>query len=186
MNSSVKLGIGFALIWMIVKMTMHLMSIDDKTLYYISIALILLLIPLGIFLGIRNSQKRGNTIFFDDLKEGMKPAAIMVILISVFTFIYYKEMGSSTIEAWKTERNNREIERIEAAGGWDKFVEKNDNQQMKEISYDDYVDKFRDNGELVFAPSSVAVIGLMGWTLVSLFYAFLLTLFYRKILVKFT
>ena len=186
MNSSVKLGIGFALIWMIVKMAMHLMAMDDEIIYYVSIALILLFIPLGIFLGIRNSQKRGKTIFFDDLKEGMKPAAIMVILISIFTFIYYKEMGSSTLEAWKSDRYKKEMLKIEKAGGWNKFVERNDNQQMKEISFEDYQDNFKENQEMVFSASSVAVIGLMGWTLVSLFYAFLLTLFYRKVLTRLT
>lgn len=114
----------------------------------------------GVFFGIRNFKKQiaKPTSFLEDIKAGMKVAALYAIFMSAFVFFYYKVIDGQYFAA-KLAQQLAQIE-----GG--------DESNLK---------RAREMGEVILSPFFQTTATLVGFLLLGSFYAAILAFLMRKL-----
>ena len=180
-----KIGLISALSWIVASLILVNTGIDYA--YRISAGLSLLFLLIAIFIAVRNHfGQDGRTLYLDDVKAAMRQAAIFVLLVSGFTFVYFRFINPEVLSN-KVERDMA-ISRaeIEEAGGWEAFVEEHaeQNPTLKEKSMEDHLDDLQERKEMIISAGSAFLGSLVSLLSISFIYSLIITLIYRKFLAK--
>lgn len=154
MKDYIKYAITAALISVIAKMTYFLtLSPDDSWDMYIRFFYLLTFL-VALFMGLR-AYKIAEPLsdFTRDVKTGMKTASVYGLVISAFTFIYYKWVNPAFFAA-KIQEN-------------------------VDIAPPELVDSIKANSEFIFSPFTHSTITLFGIMTIGFFYTLVLVLLMR-------
>jgi hypothetical protein len=180
------IGAIFALLWIILKLALFLMKLDFR--WELGIILNLMMLPVVIYFGIRlfrKRQKPGQTaVFIEDLKAAMRPAALYSLIIGLFLFIYYAKIDDIFISDLRNDRIEILQDAIDDAGGWKEYKQRS--EEMVSYTEEEYLDKVSENINMIISPFSAATASLIGLMLLSFLYSLLFTIFYRKVLQRYS
>ena len=184
MKTSVKIGIAFALIWMIINMIVFYVG-GSIGFFKIGILINVFLLMAGIAVGLYLSKKdEGFAVghFLADFKAAMQTGIIYTILVAGFAYLYHERIDPSI-------RNTMISERTADLNA--KFPDDSNFMALQETdptwagkSFDDFIENKEDNFESIFSSSSVFIAHLMGLTFFAGFYSFFVTLIFRKVVMK--
>lgn len=164
-NSAIAIRMTAASVFMkMIVYTMNWQQTNYEKVYFFMNVFILMT---GIFFGIRNFKKRETvkTNFMEDLKAGMKVAAMYAIFLSLFVFFYYKIIDPNYFAV-------RLEEQINAA---------RESNLSAEISEQINIEQARQTGEFVLSAFFQSTITLIGFIILGSFYSSLIAFFLRKI-----
>ena len=136
--------------------TLHWQQTPYERIYFFANVLILMT---GIFFGIRHFKKtiETKTEFIQDVKAGMKVAALYAIFMTVFVYIYYKFIDAEYFKL-KLEKQLQ--------------LAKENNIDLK---------RAREMGQFALSAFFQSTVTLIGFMFLGSFYASLITFFIRRV-----
>ena len=155
MNNITKYAVAAALAAIIARMTYFLLlAPDEEWDMYVRFAYLLLFL-LALFLGLRAEKiDQPQSSFTTDIKTGMKITSIFAIIISSFTFLYYKWINPAFFaDKIQNVIDNASGDQAENAQRW---------------------------AELIFSPFSHSTLTLLGVIVIGFFYTIILIMIMRR------
>ncbi len=178
------IGALFGLVWIIAKLIFFFAKSNIR--WEAGIILNLVLLPVLIFLGIRITrklQKEKVYVFIDDLKAGMRPAALYSLIIGVFLLIYYSRIDAVFINDLRNDRVEILEKEIDRQGGWQEF--KQNDEDLIQQTREEYIEQMTENIHMIISPFSAATASIIGLMLISFLYSLLLAIYYRKVVSRY-
>lgn len=184
MKTSVKFGIIFALIWIIISMIVFF-SGGSIGFFTIGILINVFLLMAGIAVGLYMSKKEegfqgGN--FLNDFKSAMQTGIIYTLLVAGFTYLYHQRIDPSIRNGMIEARVADLHEKFPNEQAFAAMQEEDPTWNGK--SYDDFIENKEDTFDSIFSASSVFIAHLMGLTFFAGFYSFFATLILRKVVLR--
>ncbi len=184
MRITVKVGFFFAIGWMLVKMIFHFAGISTSSIVptiFINMFLLLSSISVGLYMHKqREGFAQGNAL--SDIKSCMTVGIPYTILVVIFIYIYYSyinpdfvnHMISEKLTAYKVGLTNpEELKLIRAS-----------NEAFEVMTKEDIYKEMEKSTRSTISPFSITTISLLGMILLSTVYSLLVTVIFRKILMR--
>ncbi len=180
MRVTIKTGILFAVIFMLVKLSFLGMGKSNEMLVpavMTNILLLLSAISVGLYLEKRKETEESNAL--RDVKNGMVSGVIYAALVSVFIYFYYAkidvdfnkhQIAEQEILLEKTMKNPKELIKLKASN---EAFETMTNKELKR--------HFQKSLRANYSPKSVSTVSLLAMLLLSTLNSIFVTAVYRKI-----
>jgi len=184
MKTSVKAGLFFSLIWIIIVLVAFLMgrSID----FFLIAELLSLLLLLGaIFTGLFLTKKENdyNVVnALEDFKVAMQSGLVYTILVTGFVYLYHNQIDTSIKDSFISQRVAALHEQYPDEISF-KTLQDQD-PKWKGSTYNDFIENVEDQAETIVGPFFTSFFHLMVFFMFSLFYSFFVTIVIRKIILR--
>ncbi|MCB9223043.1 MAG: DUF4199 family protein [Crocinitomicaceae bacterium] len=184
MKTSVKIGLFFALIWIIITMILYLAGISKlsfRAMVLVNIFFLMASVSVGLFLTKRES-KFDKGFFLEDFKTSMQSGIVYSLIISSFVYLYHAKIDQSI----RQDLIDAQIEAIHTnVPDSETYAEMQaKDPTWKDKGYDDYIELMEDQATSMISASSVFIAHLMGLTFFSFFFAFFTTVIMRFIVLR--
>ena len=184
MKTSVKAGLLFALIWIIVILIAFLTgrSID---FFLISELLSLLLLLGAVFTGLFMTKREKNyekSNALEDFKIAMQSGLVYTILVTGFVYIYHNQIDTTIQESFIAQRIDVLHEEFPDEASFIVYQAKD--PKWKDLTYNDFIENIEDQAKTFIGPFFTSFFHLMVFFMFSLFYSFFVTLVIRKIILR--
>lgn len=169
--SAVYLAIIYIIIWNVLFLSKQHIPWYDENEYVYLVALNLLFIILSIVFALYYNYQKGNEIvqFPDEMKVSMSSVGVYAILLSIFTFIFYKFIDVELIPSI--------LDSIEATLPIDEDIILD-----RGISEEEYIQENMANAKKMISPFSLSTMMLVAVMATGLFYSLLLVFLRMKVL----
>lgn len=184
MKTTIKVGLGGALIWIIMSLSAFLMG-ASKAFFEIGILINIFLLLCSIAVGIYLSRKEDGfkqTPFLKDFKEAMQAGVVYTLVIAAFIYFYHENIDPSIKQGLIDARLEALHKDVPDEATF--LVKYGDDEVWGEKSFDDFIENQEDQTRSMISTRSVVIFHLMGLLLFSFFYAFFATIILRKIVLK--
>lgn len=166
MRATLKYALIFAGLSILAKIIMWQTGLLDENtapsaMFYLGALLVSIFIALN---ETKSKEQLEPTTYFNDLRVAMQSVAYFTIIITFFTYIYYKFID------WEF-MYDRIAERIQAAEELELTADINPHNLTKE----EFIESERKISETIFSPSTQATITLMAFMIVGGVYSAILT-----------
>ncbi len=168
-------------VWMLIKLIVFMAgkSIDWLDFAFLSSNFLLLTaISLTIFLKKRKENFK-EVPRLEDIKSGIFGGMVYTVLIVLFSFFYNAKIDESVLKDKIEQRTALVAKAIESDEGWKAYTEQN--KEALKYTRNQIIDRERTSAQNFLNPRVSALIYLMGLTLLTIFYAFFITLVIHKI-----
>ena len=184
MKTSVKAGVLFALIWIIIVLIAFLAgkSID---FFLISELLSLLFLLGAIFAGLFLSKKESGykkVNALEDFKIAMQSGIMYTIIITGFVYVYHNKIDPSIKESFTKQRIEMLHEQFPDEASFIELQSKTDTWEDK--SYDDFIENQEDQANSFIGPFFTSIFHLMVLFMFSLFFSFFVMIILRKVILR--
>lgn len=156
MNGYVKYALGAAGLSVLAKLVYFFQFSPDEDWDMYVRFFYLLVFLIALMLGVREERSLRTTTFTDDVKSGMKVTSVYAMVLSLFTWLYYKFINP----AYFAERINRVVTAATEAGQED-------------------LENTRNTAEFIFNAFTHSTLTLFGMMVVGFFYTLVLVLLLR-------
>ncbi|HLP11357.1 MAG TPA: hypothetical protein VK177_05435 [Flavobacteriales bacterium] len=180
MNKTTGAGVGFALVFIIVKcifFTTGLQYTHYNFLILANIVCVLLAVGLGMYV----AREKNNQILstgIGRIKAGMRGGAIYAIVVSIFVFFYYNNIDKKFGE-------DKVKERVQWAEKMDfKQIQKDNPDSWGSRSRGDFIDEQRENAQLFFSPFMITTVTLISLIIVSMIYSVVMNVIFKNLFFK--
>lgn len=183
MNAN-RLVITFSLVWIVVKMIFFLTGDTGYSLMIGTLAnifFILALIATSLYYRYREIGLAESSVI-KDLKYAMNPAGKYILLICGFIFVYYSFIDQAFLpERLAVHRENVEmmVQDEVAFQAW-----KDEDPARANVTTDDIVAQRMEMAEFLHRPSTILGGGLLVLTVLAMFYSMVVSVLFRKVLLK--
>lgn len=184
MKLSVRIGIGFALLWILFSLIMFGLGKSQES-FETGIMLNVFVLLCAIGSGLYFTRRKNNfeeTGFISDFKVCMQSGIMYALTISVFVYFYHEKIDPSIREALH-ERTMTAVHKMVPDEATYKEFQVND-PTWKRKSFDDYIENQEDQSRSIGGSKSVAIFHMAGLTFFTFFYSFFATLILRKIVLR--
>lgn len=184
MKTTVKIGLGGALIWIILNLAVFLMGYSREFFtigILINIFALICTIAVGIFLS-RKEDGFVQTPFLKDFKEAMQAGLIYTVIVSGFIYVYHEKIDPSIRQ---NLINNYTVALHNDVPDEETFIKKyGTDEKWADSSYNDFIETQEDAFDSMFSSFSVFFFHLLGLFLFSFFYSFFAVLILRKVVLR--
>lgn len=182
MRITVKVGILFAIGWILVKLSMFGIGVKDAFIpgALINMLFVVLAITVGLYLQKRKDIDEGNTL--RDIKNGMTAGIPYTIIISVFIYFYYSKIDPEYNKHQIAEKEISLDKNLNDSELFNKIKESNPDFEVmtkKQIKKAE-MQKFRD----IYNPKSSAIMALSSMLMYVTLNSVLITVIFRKIVFR--
>jgi len=184
MKITVKIGLLFAIIWMIVKISLFGMALENTLALSIAtfanMFLLVAAISIGLYLQKRKDSESGNAL--RDIKNGLTSGIPYAVLVSIFIYFYYEkidpefnqhQIAESEIELDKNLNNPAKFKQLQES-----------NPDFEVMTKAQIKKQILRNSSGVYSAKSTAILALLAMTVYSTINSLLITAIYRKIVFK--
>jgi len=184
MKTSVKFGIFFALLWIIVLLCAFLAgySVD---FFLISEILLLLLLVVGIFLGLfMTKREKGyeKVNALEDFKVAMQSGIVYTIIVTGFIYVYHNQIDPSVKQSFIDQRIEALHSEYPDQASYE-VLQAND-PKWETFSFDDFIENQEDQTTSFIGPFFTSLFHLMVLFMFSLFYSFFVMIVIRKVILR--
>ena len=184
MKVTLKTGIIFALIWIIFKLSYHLI-LPDTTELTVSIFVNMFLLISAISFGLYFHKKKEGTTegnALSDIKAAMSSGVPYSVLVAIFMFLYYNNINPQFIENVRKPK----IEVLNKELSSPKYIAKLKrlNPELETKTKAEIYQAGLSNINAQVSPKSTAILSILGMIFLSTIYSILVTVIFRKILFK--
>jgi hypothetical protein len=184
MKTSVKAGVFFSLIWIIIVLVAFLTghSID---FFLIGELLSLLLLLGAIFGGLFLTKKVKNyevANALEDFKVAMQSGLVYTLIVTGFVYLYHNQIDTSIKESFIAQRVEALHEEFPDEASFISYQEIDPKWQRS--TYNDFIENIEDQANTFIGPFFTSFFHLMVFFMFSLFYSFFVTLVIRKVILR--
>tara|TARA_B110000046_G_C12936897_1_gene373983 strand:- start:411 stop:953 length:543 start_codon:yes stop_codon:yes gene_type:complete len=178
MKTSIKIGVGFALLWIILKLSAFSFEVfltDLKPFVFANMLFVTLAISLALY-----AKKRFETEsnLLEDIKTAMIPGVLYAIIVSSFIYFYYQsiypEFNSSKISAIELKMNNEA-----AVADFRKS-----NPAMENLSSDEIREQVMDSMNNYYSAQFTMTVSLLGLLLYTTLNSLVISLIFRRVIFR--
>ena len=178
MKKSIKIGIGFAVIWIILKLVafnFQLFLIDLKPFIFANMLFVTLAICIAVYIK-KRAQASANLL--DDVKTGMGSSIIYTVIVSGFIYFYYQSIYP--------EFNTSKISEMELLLEDESKIEelRKSNPDMENSSSDEIRSQVLGSIGQYYSAQFTMTISLLGLLIYSTLNSLLISLIFRKVIFK--
>jgi hypothetical protein len=178
MKKSINIGIGFAVIWIILKLVAFNFQVfltDLKPFIFANMLFVTVAISIALYLKKRTQE---SVILLDDVKTGMASSIIYTVIVSVFIYFYYQSIYP--------EFNSSKISEMEILLEDESKVEelRKSNPDMENISSDEIRSQVLSSIGQYYSAQFTMTISLLGLLIYSTLNSLLISLIFRKVIFK--
>tara|TARA_B100001287_G_C22628054_1_gene503597 strand:+ start:134 stop:703 length:570 start_codon:yes stop_codon:yes gene_type:complete len=178
MKKSLNIGVGFAVIWIILKLVafnFQLFLIDLKPFIFANMLFVTLAICVALYL---KKRTKTSSNLLDDIKTGMATSMIYTVIISGFIFFYYQsiypEFNTSKISEMeillKDESKIKELRKSKP--------------DMENRSSDEIRSQVLGSVSQYYSAKFTMIISLLGLLIYSTLNSLLISIIFRKVIFK--
>lgn len=184
MKITVKTAVVCSILWIIVKVAYHLIwpeTTELSPLIFSNMFLLISSISFGLYLHKKQEGfSQGNAL--SDIKAAMASGVPYALVVSLFMFFYYNNINTQFI----TNIKKPFIAELKSDLKDEKTIEKLKrlNPELETKNKDEIYQQGIDNINAQTNPKATAIISLLGMIVLSTLYSILITIVYRKVLVK--
>ena len=175
MKKSINIGIGFAVIWIILKLVafnFQLFLVDLKPFIFANMLFVTLAICIALYIK-KRAQASANLL--DDVKTGMVSSIIYTVIVSGFIYFYYQsiypEFNTSKMELLLEDESK--IEELRKS-----------NPDMENSSSDEIRSQVLSSIGQYYSARFTMTISLLGLLIYSTLNSLLISLIFRKVIFK--
>ncbi len=184
MKTSVKAGVFFSLIWIIIVLAAFLMgrSID---FFLIGELLSLLLLLGAIFTGLFLTKKEKNyevVNALEDFKVAMQSGIVFALVITGFVYVYHNQIDTSIKESFIAQRIDNLHKQYPNEASFQELQAVDSKWENK--SFNDFIEQEEDKATNFIGPFFTSFFHLMVFFMFSLFYSFFVTIVIRKVILR--
>ena len=177
MKKSFNIGIGFAVIWIILKLVafnFQLFLIDLKPFIFANMLFITLAICIALYL----KKRAQDSDMLDDIKTGMASSMIYTVIVSGFIYFYYQSIYP--------EFNTSKISEMEILLEDESKIEelRKSNPDMENSSSDEIRSQVLRSISQYYSAKFTMTISLLGLLIYSTLNSLLISLIFRKVIFK--
>lgn len=176
-----RFGLACAGLWILLKMIVFFAgkSIDWLDFAFLSSNFLLLTtIALTIFFT-KRAQNFSDVPRLDDIKAGIFGGVVYTLTIVIFSYFYNANVDSSVLDDKIESRTEMVAKALEKEEDFKKYIELN--PEANKFNREQIIERERESAKNFLNPRVSALIYLMGFTLLTIFYAIFITLVIRKI-----
>jgi hypothetical protein len=176
-----KFGLGCAAIWILLKLVIFFAG---KSIEWFDFAVmannffLLTSVSLTIFF-FKKSQGFPDVPKLDDVKTGIFGGIIYTLLVVLFSYFYNANLDSAVLDSKVEQRIEQVAKAIETEDGFKAYLKVN--TEASKFTKEQIIDRERESTQNFLNPKVSALILLMFFMLLSIFYAFFITVVIRKI-----
>jgi hypothetical protein len=182
MNNTVKIGVGFALSWCIIKYAYFLYDplADIKPMVMINILFMLSSIAVGLYYHKRNDAEGSNALL--DIKNAMKAGFPYTLVVCVFLYFYYAKINP---EYNQRQLSDMKYEMKKVLDDPVKFEElKKSNEGFEVKTEEEIFAEMSKSSEAFYSARSITTISMLAMLILSILYSILVTVVYRRIVFR--
>ncbi len=181
-NITVKIGIGFALLWCIVKYGFFLVDPFAKIqpMVMLNILFLLCSIAIGLYLVKRNATEETNALY--DIKNAMRAGFPYVILVSAFMYFFYSQINPDYTKHLIQEKEYEMKKRLDDPELLAEFKKSDPKFELK--TKDEIFEEMRQSPENALTPGFTTTVSLLSMLLLCTLYSILVTVVYRRIVFR--
>ena len=179
MKSSVKIGLLFSLILILIRMIFFLAKIEisEKPIMLLSMLFITSSASIALYISKRKQKNQNNLI--DDLKTAMAPAMIFAVIASFFSYFYYNNINKDYIS------DKLKLEEIR----WSDSTNIQGIKSKNKMAYDNLSDEEiksqqMNTAKTLLSPSFNMSISLLIMSIWSILNGLVLALIFRRVIFK--
>jgi len=176
-----KFGLACAAVWIVLKMAVFFAgkSIDwfDFTVMANNF-LLLTTVSLTIFF-FKKSQQFREVPKVEDIKTGIFGGMVYTLVVVLFSYTYNASIDSAVLDSKVEQRIEQVAKAIETPEGFKQYLAVN--TEASKYTREQIIDRERESTQNFLNPKVSALILMMFFTLLTIFYAFFITLVIRKI-----
>jgi len=182
MRISIKVGLLFAALWIVIKLSMFGFGMLDSQIpgTLTNIFCLLAAISVGLFMSKLRREEKGSAL--TDIKEGMSAGLPYTLIVSIFIYFFYGSIDAQFTEHKISERLAGIEKTIEIPGKWEKF--KREHTDFETYSKVQYMKEEKEKIEAANSPKAIFVMSLLGGLMLGTFYSILVTAIFRKIVFR--
>lgn len=181
-NNTVKIGIGFAVAWCLIKYIYFLYDplAEIKPMVMVNILFMLSAIAVSLYLVKRNATEETNALI--DIKNAMRAGFPYTIVIALFLYIYYEKINPEYNQHQISEMNYQMKTVIDDP---DKLEELRSSNEGFEVKTKEEILREMQKGPKAFYTSfAVTTLSLLSMLVLSVLYSILVTTVYRRIVFR--
>ena len=182
MNNTVKIGIGFALAWCIIKYAFFLYDpmAEIKPMVMINILFMLCSIAVGLYYHKRSDTEGSNALL--DIKNAMKAGFPYTMVVCLFLYFYYAKINP---EYNQRQISDMQYELKKVLDDPAKFEDlKNSNTGFEVKTKEEILSEMTKSSKAFYSASAITTIGLLAMLILSILYSILVTVVYRRIVFR--
>lgn len=184
MRITVKIGILFAIGWILIKLSIFGMGIssDDSLMpaIFLNMFFLIAAITVGLYIHKRKEVEIGNAL--NDIKNGMSAGIPYSIIISIFLFFYYSKIDPEYIKtkiadkAFELDKNLSNPVRLKKI--------KASNPDFEVMTVKQIRKKVLESDQSVYNAKSTAIFSLLAMAMYTTFNSIIITIILRKIVFR--
>lgn len=184
MRITVKTALICALIWIIIKMSYHLIWTNTTELtpmIFSNMFLLITSISMGLYLH-KKKEGFGAGNALSDIKSAMTAGVPYAVIVSIFMFFYYSNINPQFIEQIREPK----LKVLEKELSSEKYVKKlkKMNPELETKTTEEIHQLGVANLNAQTNPKSTSIIALLGMIMMSTVYSIVITIIFRRILIK--
>lgn len=183
MKIAVKIGILFALLWIIVKLAFFYTSeigYDIRPLVLINMLLLTLAISIGLYLEKRKRKEASNMLL--DIKDGLSAGLPYTIVVSVFLYFYYSSIDPEYNRHQIDEAYTAIYNKVEDPVQLEEI--RKENPEFEVLSKEEILTKAKDNLKQNFNAQFTMTVSMLALLLFSTINSIFIAIIYRRLLFR--
>lgn len=183
MKITVKVGLLFALLWILVKMVFYWTGIVGMNVVpsvLLNMLFILLAISLGLYFHKLKQTEYTNAL--GDIKNGMTTGVPYAMVVSVFIYFYYSKIDPEFNRHQKAEWEVAISKKLDEKGGLESAREQN--PEFEVMSKEEIITKMKTGYESFYNPVSTMTLSMLALLLLATLNSIFVTVILRRIVFK--
>ena len=178
---ALKFGLGCAALWVLLKLVIYLAGKSVQWFDFLVMAnnfFLLTAVSLAIFF-YKKSLNFSDVPKVDDVKSGIFGGVVYTVLVVVFSYFYNANIDSSVLDSKVEQRIEQVAKAIQSDQGFKAYLKVN--TEASKYTREQIIEREREATKNFLNPRVSALILLMFFMLLTIFYAFFITVVIRKI-----
>jgi hypothetical protein len=183
MRVTVKAGLGFALLWILMKMVFFWTgSLNYNIVPPVLLNMLCLIaaIALGLYLHKRRETEVGNAL--NDIKNAMTAAIPYVLVVSIFIYLYYNSIHPGYNEHQLSEAYTDIQKLLDSPEGLQQV--RNSNPEFEVLTKEEIYNKLKQGPEGFYSPTSTMTLSMLGLLVLGTMNSILIAVIYRKVVFR--
>ncbi|MEJ6588943.1 MAG: DUF4199 domain-containing protein [Crocinitomicaceae bacterium] len=178
MKTPIKIGVGFALLWIILKLSAFSFNVfltDLKPFVFANMLFVTLAISIALYA--KKRQQPGSNLL-EDVKTAMIPGVLYAVIVSSFIYFYYQSIYPEFNSSKITEIELRMNDEVAVADF------RKSNPGMENSSSDEIREKVMDSMNNYYSAQFTMTVSLLGLLLYATLNSLVLSLIFRRVIFR--
>lgn len=183
MRVTVKAGLGFALLWILIKMVFFWtgsLNYNIVPAVLLNMLCLIAAIGVGLYLHKRKETEVGNAL--NDIKNAMTAAVPYILVVSVFIYFYYNNIDPEYNQHQLSEAYTEIQKLLDTPEGLQQV--RNSNPEFEVLTKEEIYDKLKQGPEGFYNPTSTMTLSMLGLLVLGTMNSIFIAVIYRKVVFR--